>query len=86
MRFQHKYMCANANPPFPILQLLVPRRHERALRELNLNNVFAVLRDFMSEGSGLKDSSVDFVFLFNILHTENPVTLQKEAYRVSTPE
>jgi ubiquinone/menaquinone biosynthesis C-methylase UbiE len=39
----------------------------------------------MSEGSGLKDSSVDFVFLFNILHAENPVYLLKEAYRILAP-
>lgn len=62
------------------------RTVERKAKELNLNNVFAVLRDFMSEGSGLKDSSVDFVFLFNILHTEKPVTLLKEAYRILTPK
>jgi ubiquinone/menaquinone biosynthesis C-methylase UbiE len=51
-------------------------------KELNLNNVKPILRDFVSEGSGLKDSSVDFVMLFNILHLEKPVDLLKEAYRI----
>jgi ubiquinone/menaquinone biosynthesis C-methylase UbiE len=55
---------------------------ERKAKEFDLNNVVAVLRDFMSEGSGLKDLSIDFVFLFNILHTENPAYLLKEAYRI----
>jgi len=61
------------------------RTVERKAKELNLNNVVAILRDFMSEGSGLKDSSVDFVFLFNILHAETPVVLLKEAYRILKP-
>ena len=61
------------------------RTVERKAKEFNLNNVVAILRDFMFEGSGLKDSSVDFVFLFNILHAENPVILLKDAYRILTP-
>jgi SAM-dependent methyltransferase len=60
------------------------RAVEQKAMELNLKNVVAVLRDFVSEGSGLNDSSVDFVFLFNILHGENPIPLLKEAYRILT--
>ena len=55
---------------------------ERKARESRLNNVVGVRRDFVQEGSGLEDSSVDFVFLFNILHAENPVAILKEAYRI----
>jgi SAM-dependent methyltransferase len=44
------------------------------------NIVFAV-RDFMTEGSGLPDQSVDYAILFNILHNEEPVRLLREAYR-----
>jgi SAM-dependent methyltransferase len=55
---------------------------ERKAKELRLNNVVAVLRDFMSDGSGLASSSIDFVFLFNILHTEDPILILKEAYRI----
>ena len=61
------------------------RTVDRKAKEFNLNNVVAILRDFMSEGSGLKDLSVDFVFLFNILHAENPVYLLREAHRILTP-
>ena len=60
------------------------RAVDRKAKEFNLNNVVTILRDFMSDGSGLKDLSVDFVFLFNILHAENPVYLLREAYRILT--
>jgi ubiquinone/menaquinone biosynthesis C-methylase UbiE len=48
----------------------------------NLDNVEAILRDFISKGSGLKDASVDYVFLFNVLHLEKPEQLLKESYRI----
>ena len=51
-------------------------------RELSLLNVKAVVRDFLAEGSGLKEASVDFVMLFNILHVDKPINLLKEAYRI----
>jgi ubiquinone/menaquinone biosynthesis C-methylase UbiE len=51
-------------------------------KALNLGNVEAFTRDFISDGSGLKDASVDYGFLFNILHTGKPEQLLKEAYRV----
>jgi ubiquinone/menaquinone biosynthesis C-methylase UbiE len=55
---------------------------ERKAKALNLGNVEAILRDFVSEGSGLKDASVDYVFLFNVLHVEKPEQLLKESYRI----
>lgn len=51
-------------------------QHER------LNNVEAIQRDFMADGSGLPEESVDYVMLFNILHLENPTALLSEAHRV----
>jgi len=39
-------------------------------------------RDFVAEGSGLPDESVDYAMLFNILHAEDPVGLLREAHRV----
>jgi ubiquinone/menaquinone biosynthesis C-methylase UbiE len=47
-----------------------------------LNNVQTVLRDFMVEGSGLPDGSMDYVMLFNILHLEKPMVLINEARRI----
>jgi SAM-dependent methyltransferase len=46
-----------------------------------IHNIECSLRDFVGEGSGLPDQSVDFAMLFNILHVENPVSLLQEAYR-----
>jgi ubiquinone/menaquinone biosynthesis C-methylase UbiE len=47
-----------------------------------LNNVRTVTRDFMAEGSGLPDESIDYVMLFNILHLEKPMLLINEAKRI----
>jgi ubiquinone/menaquinone biosynthesis C-methylase UbiE len=55
---------------------------ERKAKALNLVNVETVLRDFISEGSGLGDASVDYVFLFNVLHSEKPEQLLKESFRI----
>src|SRR3990167_3948368 len=55
---------------------------EKKARENKLGNVETILRDFVSNGSGLKDESVDYVMLFNILHTDKPEKLLREAYRI----
>ncbi len=47
-----------------------------------LSNVQTLMRDFMTEGSGLPDGSVDYVMLFNILHLEKPMILINEAKRI----
>jgi ubiquinone/menaquinone biosynthesis C-methylase UbiE len=49
---------------------------------LHLGNVEAILRDFISEGSGLKGECIDFVFLFNVLHGEKPERLLEESFRI----
>ena len=54
-------------------------------KDFKLSNVKTVQRDFISDGSGLSNSSVDFVMLFNILHLEKPTDLLKEAYRILKP-
>ena len=55
---------------------------KRKAKSLSLGNVEAILRDFMSKGSGLENARVDFVFLFNVLHVEKPEQLLKESYRI----
>lgn len=47
-----------------------------------LNNVETIQKDILNEGSGLADESVDYVLLFNMLHTKYPIKLLNEAYRV----
>ncbi len=48
-------------------------------------NVRPIHRDFIADGTGLPDASVDFVLLFNILHIEEPVQLLREAARILVP-
>jgi ubiquinone/menaquinone biosynthesis C-methylase UbiE len=52
---------------------------------LGLKNVICRQRDFVALGTGLADHSAGFVFLFNILHAENPIDLLKEARRILVP-
>jgi SAM-dependent methyltransferase len=47
-----------------------------------LNNIEVRQRDFVVEGSGLPDTTVDYAMLFNILHAEERTMLLQEAWRV----
>lgn len=51
-----------------------------------LNNVRAIMRDFIADGSGLSDESIDYAMLFNILHLEHPEVLIREAKRILKKE
>ncbi|TYO96831.1 methyltransferase family protein [Geothermobacter ehrlichii] len=55
-------------------------------QQANLDNLQTVLRDFMKEGTGLADGSIDYVMLFNILHAEQPELLLNEACRILAPK
>ncbi|TDJ62216.1 MAG: class I SAM-dependent methyltransferase [Proteobacteria bacterium] len=46
-----------------------------------LTNIECVRCDFVHDGTGLVDGAVDYAMLFNILHTEDPVQLLREARR-----
>jgi ubiquinone/menaquinone biosynthesis C-methylase UbiE len=50
-----------------------------------VDNVKAIERDFVAQGTGLPDASTDYAMLFNILHAEDPVALLREALRVLRP-
>lgn len=56
-----------------------------AARAQSLSNLEIRTRDFISQGSGLADGSVDIAMLFNILHAEDPVGLLREAERILKP-
>lgn len=58
------------------------RMTSEEVKKQGLSNVQTILRDFMTNGSGLADESVDYVMLFNILHLEKPEVLLKEAKRI----
>lgn len=57
----------------------------RKAAEAGLGNVRVDRRDFLAEGTGLPDGSVDYAMLFNILHCEQPDALLREAWRVLSP-
>jgi len=59
---------------------------EQEAEKHHLHNVKTMLRDFLTQGTGLKDESVDYVMLFNILHIERPEVLLKESYRILRPD
>lgn len=52
---------------------------------LSISNIVLKQIDFMENGTGLENNSVDYAMLFNILHAEQPIALLKEAYRVLKP-
>lgn len=47
-----------------------------------LTNIRCQRRDFVADGTGLRDASVDYVMLFNILHCDQPDILLREAWRI----
>jgi ubiquinone/menaquinone biosynthesis C-methylase UbiE len=53
--------------------------------QLKINNIELYLRDFISEGTGLQDGSMDYAMLFNILHHDNPFQILDEVYRILKP-
>jgi ubiquinone/menaquinone biosynthesis C-methylase UbiE len=62
----------------PVMIEETRRKAERA----KLGNIQLYARDFIAEGAGLPDASVDYAMLFNILHAENPSQLLAEAFRI----
>lgn len=58
---------------------------QRKCRDAGIGNVRATVHDFVAEGTGLADDSMDAALLFNILHHEEPVALMREAHRVLRP-
>ena len=64
------------------IELDMIRITDEEVKKQGLNNVQTILRDFMADGSGLPDESVDYAMLFNILHLEEPMILINEAKRI----
>lgn len=50
-----------------------------------VENIELRLQDFIADGTGLDDSSMDFAMVFNILHVEDPVGLLREVHRNLAP-
>ncbi|HRQ90142.1 MAG TPA: class I SAM-dependent methyltransferase, partial [Bacteroidia bacterium] len=58
---------------------------QRKAQEEGLAHVRAEVRDFVAEGTGLPDRSIDHAMVYNLLHIEEPVRLLKEAHRILKP-
>lgn len=55
---------------------------QNKINQLRIKNVELHLKDFIADGSGLPDNSVDYVMLFNILHHDNPKQILDETFRI----
>lgn len=66
---------------YEIDDLMIKRLMER-IKQQDISNIKILNQDFMEKGTELSDNSIDFVMLFNILHTEDPIKLLKEVYRI----
>lgn len=64
--------------------VMIERLNKR-INETKSSNIKVIKRDFVNEGTGLKDGCVDYAMLFNILHAENPSVLLNESYRILKP-
>lgn len=50
--------------------------------QLDIKNIELHLKDFIAEGSGLSDNSIDYVMIFNILHHDNPNHILNEVFQI----
>jgi ubiquinone/menaquinone biosynthesis C-methylase UbiE len=55
---------------------------QNKIDQLNIKNIDLHLTDFIIEGSGFNDNSIDYVMLFNILHHDNPHQILNEVHRI----
>ncbi len=69
---------------FDIEPEMVAECERRAAAE-GVHNARFYQRDFVADGTGLGEGSVDYAMLFNILHAEDPLVLLREARRILTP-
>jgi len=58
---------------------------QQKCRETGVQNIEVTLRDFVANGTGLANDSMDAALLFNILHHAEPVAILMEARRVLKP-
>jgi ubiquinone/menaquinone biosynthesis C-methylase UbiE len=51
----------------------------------NIKNIELHLADFIADGSGLTNNSVDYIMLFNIFHHDHPHQILNEVNRILKP-
>jgi ubiquinone/menaquinone biosynthesis C-methylase UbiE len=52
---------------------------------MEIKNIELHLKDFIAEGTGFPDNSIDYVMLFNILHHDKPHQILNEVHRILKP-
>jgi ubiquinone/menaquinone biosynthesis C-methylase UbiE len=62
--------------PDMILQL------QTKIAQLDIKNINLHLKDFIVEGTGLDNNSIDYVMLFNLLHHDKPHQILNEIFRI----
>ncbi len=60
---------------------MITSTKQRALSD-NIRNIELFNRDFIADGTGKSENSIDYVMLFNILHHDKPKELLIETYRI----
>lgn len=55
------------------------------IEQQSIKNIELHLTDFITEGSGLPENSVDYIMLFNILHHDKPHQILNEVHRILKP-
>ena len=58
---------------------------KQKLKKDFVENVVLEHRDILEHSTGLKDNSIDYIMLFNILHNDSPDDFFKEAHRILRP-
>ena len=58
----------------------------RKIHSHSIINIVPMKRNVLSNGTGLPDGCAEFVFLFNVLHTQYPRILLDEAFRILSQE
>ena len=69
---------------FDIESEMIEIVHEKLFKS-KTDNVILVLRDILTQTTGLADSTIDYVMLFNILHHDTPNDFINESYRILKP-
>ena len=70
---------------FDIEQEMLDIVKQKLVKE-QLDNVILENRDILTQTTGLENSSIDYVMLFNILHHDSPDDFLSEAYRILRPK
>lgn len=70
---------------FDIEDEMVETLNQKVEKE-QIYNIVSEKRDILSHTTGLKENSIDYVMLFNILHHESPLEFINEAFRILKPK